>query len=254
MMLEVRDITKQFDGLTVLNDVSTNIEQGTIKGLIGPNGAGKTTLFNLVSGVLRPSQGKISFLGKDITRQKPETIAAMGVSRTFQQPHLFETFTVRENVMLGYDHRTRSGLLGCGFTLKRSRQEQRVADEASVEYLTMMGLENKMERIANELPLGEQRHLEVARALAMQPKLLLLDEPASGLNDHEVNVFSDILLKIRSMGISLFIIEHRIKFVMDICDQIIVLNFGTKIAEGTPKEVRECQEVIEAYLGAEQND
>jgi ABC-type branched-subunit amino acid transport system ATPase component len=144
--------------------------------------------------------------------------------------------------------------LGCGLTLKHSRQEQKVVDEASLEYLRIMGLEDKMERIASELPLGEQRHLEVARALAMQPQLLLLDEPASGLNDHEVNVFSDILLKIRAMGISVLIIEHRIKFVMDICDQIVVLNFGTKIAEGTPKEVQGCQEVIEAYLGAEKND
>jgi ABC-type branched-subunit amino acid transport system ATPase component len=252
-MLRVSKLTKYFGGLRVLSDVGFELKENSIKGLIGPNGAGKTTLFNLVSGLLPPDQGKIEFLDKDITGRKPEVVALSGISRTFQQPHLFKSFSVLENVMLGYHHRIKSGLFAHGLALPRAKRDEESVKNVSMEYLAMLGLKDKAHRTASELPLGEQRHLEVARALAMKPKLLLLDEPASGLNDKEVGTFKDALLAIRKAGVSLFVIEHRMKFLMDICDELLVLNFGIKIAEGTPKEIQHSPEVIEAYLGTEED-
>lgn len=253
-MLEIRRLTKRFGGLTVLSDVNTEVGEGTIKGLIGPNGAGKTTLFNLICGVFPPNAGSIQFSGANIAGLKPEKIAACGISRTFQQPRVFKSFTVRENMLLGHQIQSRVGFLACGLRLPQMRLEEESTQVRNLKYVRLLGLEDKMDRIASELPLGEQRHLEVARALAMKPKLLLLDEPASGLNDQEASAFKDILLKVKELGISLFIIEHRIKFLMDICDSILVLNFGSKIAEGTPKDIRSSEEVIKAYLGTELDD
>jgi branched-chain amino acid transport system ATP-binding protein len=250
-MLQLNDVSKDFGGLKALSDVTLNVGKGQIKGLIGPNGAGKTTLFNLVTGVFPPSRGTIIFLGEEITHHKPEKISRLGVSRTFQQPHLFKSLTVWENVMLGRHYRTQAEFFACGLRLPNAIWEEKAIRKKSLEYLSVFGLADKKNHIANKLPLGEQRYLEVARALATEPKLLLLDEPTSGLNDHETEQFRDLLFKIREMGMTLLVIEHHMKFIMGLCEEITVLNFGTKIAEGSPQEIQASPEVITAYLGTE---
>jgi len=251
-MLRLSTVSKFFYGLSALSNVDLNVEEGKIKGLIGPNGAGKTTVFNVITGVFRPNKGTVTFLDKDITREKPEGIARLGISRTFQQPHLFKSLTVLENVMLGLHHRTQAEFFACGLSFPHARREEKQILEQALEYLNMLGLAGKRERLANKLPMGEQRYLEVARALATKPKLLLLDEPTAGLNDQEADDFQDIIFKIRDMGITLLIIEHHMKFINGVSDEIIVLNFGEKIAEGTPKEIQNNPEVIKAYLGSEE--
>lgn len=252
-MLRLNNVTKKFSGLFALTDVSFEVKDSVIKGIIGPNGAGKTTLFNIITGVFPPTHGNVLFKGTDISRKRSDEIARMGVSRTFQQTYLFKSLTVLENVMLGRHYRTRSEFFSCGLRLPSARREEKLIREQAMEYLDLFGLADKRDRIANRLPMGEQRYLEVARALATGPSLLILDEPTSGLNESEREEFRDHVFKIRDMGITVLVIEHHMKFIMEVCHEIVVLNFGGKIAEGPPEEIQASEQVIEAYLGVEED-
>jgi len=252
-MLHLSGVTKKFSGLIALSEVSFGVKAGTIKGIIGPNGAGKTTLFNIITGVFQANSGTISFGGEDISRKKPEAIARLGIARTFQQTHLFKSLTVLENVMLGRHYRTKAEFFACGLKFPSARREEKQIRSQSLEYLDLFGLADKKDRIANKLPMGEQRYLEVARALATEPRLLILDEPTAGLNEQERDAFRDMVYKIRDRGITLLVIEHHMKFIMEICDDILVLNFGVMIAEGSPRQIQNSPRVIEAYLGTDED-
>ncbi|MDP6068096.1 MAG: ABC transporter ATP-binding protein [Alphaproteobacteria bacterium] len=254
MLLELRDVGKTFSGLTALAEVSLELAQGTTMGIIGPNGAGKTTLFNAVTGVFPPGAGRIVFEGRDITTLAPEKRARLGISRTFQHPRLFKSLTIEENVMLGRHARGRAEFLATGLRLPWARREERELRARALEYLDLVGLADERQRLAAELPLGQQRYLEVARALASEPRLLLLDEPTAGLNESETEAFRTLALRIRDDGVTLLVIEHHMRFIMSLCDQIVVLNFGRLIAAGPPAEVQRSEAVIEAYLGRDDDD
>lgn len=250
-MLQIDHASKSFGGLAALTDVSFSVTEGQIKALIGPNGAGKTTLYNIVTGVESLTDGAIWFLGDRIDRLKPHVITQRGIARTFQNVELFENMSVIENVMLGRHPRTRTGVLGSAFTLPSARGEEREVVKRSMELLEFVGLGHRVHEDSGGLPFGLQRYLEIARALATEPKILLLDEPASGLDSGEAQNLSELIKKIRDIGITVLLVEHNMDVAMDISDEIVVLNYGMKIAEGTPREIQDNPEVITAYLGDE---
>jgi branched-chain amino acid transport system ATP-binding protein len=250
-MLRVDNVTKSFGGLDALRDVTFAVHQGQIKALIGPNGAGKTTLFNLCSGSYKPTRGHVLFSGADVTGRPPHRICRMGLGRTFQHSLVFEDMTLLDNVAVGRYARTKAGILSAVLTLPRHRREERETFKAAHEALRRVGLDGRAGELAGNLPMGERHLLEMARALASEPKLLLLDEPAAGLNDEETGRLAETVRKIRDEGVTVLLVEHDMTFVMDISDEVVVLDYGRKIAEGPPLMIQDNEEVIKAYLGEE---
>ena len=248
-LLSIRGVGKHFGGLHVLEDVSIEVPGGAIFALIGPNGAGKTTVFNLVTGLLKPSTGSIAFEGRDLAGRPPHQITRLGIARTFQNIRIFPDMTLLENVMVGRHHLLDYGGLALLFATPAFREAERRSRERALELLSWVKLDHKAEATADNLSYGEQRKLEFARALATEPKLLLLDEPVAGMNPSEKAVLMEEIRNIRDRGYGVFLIEHDMRFVMNLCDRVAVLNFGRIIAEGPPDEIRTHPDVIEAYLG-----
>jgi len=248
-MLEVRGITQRFGGITALEEISFQVAKGDITGVIGPNGAGKTTLFNIVTGLYSQTSGSVLLDGNDISRLPAENLASRGLVRTFQNIELFGSMTVLENVMLGLHTRSRSGIFACmGKMPWHLREESRIRSEA-FQWLEFCGIADLAGQTAANLPFGKGRFLEIARAMAVKPVIMLMDEPAAGLNNRETNELAGLIRKIRETGVTVVLVEHDMELVMDICDRIVVLNLGKKLAEGTPREIQENAAVIAAYLG-----
>lgn len=248
-MLKVNNITKIFGGLTALEDVSLSVCRGSITGIIGPNGAGKTTLFNIITGLYTQSAGEVFLEGKNISYFPPETLAGLGLVRTFQNVELFGQMTVWENVMVGLHTKSRSGFFSCAFKLPRQIREEKFIREKSMHWLDFTGIADIARMRADNLPFGKSRLLEISRALALEPRIVLMDEPAAGLNSRETLQLAAVIRRIKELGITVVLVEHDMDLVMDICESIIVLNLGKKLAQGTPREVQENPEVIAAYLG-----
>lgn len=249
-LLEAIDITKQFGGLTAVNNITLLVEQGSIVSVIGPNGAGKTTFFNVLTGIYKPDRGRITFNGQSLANRRPDQIAALGMTRTFQNIRLFGNMTVLENVLVGMHTRLHAPLWQIITRTPAMRREERRAAERARELLAFVGLTNQIDDLAKNLPYGDQRRLEIARALAAEPRLILLDEPTAGMNPQETADATRLIKRLRDdLGVTVILIEHDMRVVMTISERISVLDHGTKIAEGPPEEIRTNPQVIEAYLG-----
>ena len=251
-LLDVKNLTKNFGGLTAVGDVTMHLNEGELVGLIGPNGAGKTTLFNLLTGVYEPSEGTVSLDGTILNGMKPYKIASLGLSRTFQNIRLFKEMTVLDNVLIGMANQTSPHLLASFLRLPKYYQSEEELRQKALDLLAIFNLETEADTLAKNLPYGQQRRLEIVRALATKPKILFLDEPAAGMNPQETAELTELIRKIKDeFNITIMLIEHDMSLVMEVTERIYVLEYGRLIAQGTPDEIKTNQRVIEAYLGGE---